>query len=380
MESRDQRVPSYIRIADHLEERILSQGIGLGEQILPERELAKEYGVSRMTVRHALERLDRKGYVSRSRSRGTIVIRSRPNARHGRTIGFLFPFVTTPRDRVLYKVEQVLGQEGYSIIVGNTLEDPTIEARKIRELVDQGVEGLIVIPSYGRFDICPNTTLFEEVGRRLPIVLAQRPVNANVDIIATDEIAGGFTAAMHLVDQGHRRIAYIHVPGSPLSELRRLGYVKALREASLQIDPKLIVSIGQSGDAALPLVYAAVTRLIDDHDPPTAFMAYNDILISAVIYAVQDAGRSIPDDIAAVGYDNSDVAGAANPPITSIDRRSERVGELASQRLLSRIAGGNKLPAEPIWVLPALIERLSSVTQKAISSKGGESALAIGQS
>jgi LacI family transcriptional regulator len=191
---------------------------------------------------------------------------------------------------------------------------------------------------------------------RLPCVCVERPVTARHGFgsVVFDNLYGAQTATHYLASLGHRRIA--HLQGDPLYDSargRRQGYEQALREAGLEIDPRLI-----QGDSWDPTsVEAAVRRLLALEEPPTAIFAANDSLAFRAVEVLRTDGCRVPEDVAVVGFDDIPLAQEMIPPLTTVRIPLAEIGRRAAARVRQLIAAGQTGSGE-VDVVPAeLIQR-----------------------
>ena len=178
-----------------------------------------------------------------------------------------------------------------------------------------------------------------------------------------DAVAGGALAVRHLVDAGHRSIAYVSgPPGLNQVRDRRAGALNALAEAGLGPDrlhelptDQLDVAAGRDAGA----------RLLGLAERPTAVFCANDLLALGVLQAMFAAGVGVPDDLAIVGYDDIEFAAAAAVPLTSVRQPAVSMGALAAGLLLEETEGaGTGKPHEHRQVVlrPELVVRRSSLS------------------
>jgi DNA-binding LacI/PurR family transcriptional regulator len=177
--------------------------------------------------------------------------------------------------------------------------------------------------------------------------------------IGVDNHHGGYVAARHLIERGHRRIAYLSAPADRSdSAARQRGYEKALAEAGLDPDPSLIVQgTGRAGGGqrALPVLRSMA-------DPPSAALCYNDMTAIGLMNAMRAAGLSIPEDLAIVGFDDICFAQLAYPPLTTIAQPVDKLGEGAVEMVLTLLSDddGRELPETNVTICGRLVVRASS--------------------
>ncbi len=162
--------------------------------------------------------------------------------------------------------------------------------------------------------------------------------NTHFDSIYWDDAMGAEIATRHLIQQGHERIAMIKPhPWSHVTEDRILGYRRALESAGLSFDPDLVVAgdttkhAGFSEEAG----YEAMQKLLGAERPPSAVYICSDVKAFGACSAVNDAGLSVPEDVALIGYDNIKLSRYIG--LSTVDQKMYYVGRLAARTLLQRM-------------------------------------------
>jgi DNA-binding LacI/PurR family transcriptional regulator len=170
--------------------------------------------------------------------------------------------------------------------------------------------------------------------------------------VRTDNTAGGLQATRHLLRIGRRRIAYLGSSSDhwPEFQARFNGYERALREAGIEPDPRLSVEAQSSEQAG----HEAASALLEAGVPCDAIFAASDLIAMGAIGALRDRGRSVPGEMAVVGFD--DIAAAAHfiPPLTTVQQDTHRAGDMLVDNLLKMIAGE---PVESALIEPKLVVR-----------------------
>lgn len=186
----------------------------------------------------------------------------------------------------------------------------------------------------------------------IPTVVAgwRSQVPADADLVANDDEAGGRLAADHLIGLGHRAVG--HLTGSGGSAIhRRVGYVQQMAAAGLTAR-----ITGERGGTTEEDGYRAAVELLDIHPDTTAIFAANDSMALGALAAVRAIGRSVPGDLALVGYDNSALAQSRYLQLTSVDGRNDTIGTTVARALLARIDDPSRPPTRTL-LEPALIVR-----------------------
>jgi LacI family transcriptional regulator len=191
----------------------------------------------------------------------------------------------------------------------------------------------------------------------MPVVMIDRDVpNVEADAVLSDNRLGGFLATRHLLELGHRRIACIAGPRTITPSAERItGYRKALEEAGLSYDEGLIVRGDYHAQSGMDITHSLLKR-----DPrPTAIFALNDLMAIGALRAAAEAGCSIPQDLAVVGYDDLEIAHFTNPPLTTIAQPKKEIGAQAVNLLADRISQKDRPPSRLV-LPPELIVRRST--------------------
>lgn len=253
---------------------------------------------------------------------------------------------------------------------GSTREQ---QAGRVKRIVDEGVSGLIVYP----IDYEPDPELFARLSAGgLPIVLIDRHLIGHAfDAVLSDNLGGAFTAVTHLIEQGHRRIAFISTNNLTTTSVaeRLQGYQQALAAAGVTADPSLLFTrlrVGTTwGDdyrVASKDNVARIGRFLTRSEA-TAVFALHDHLALEVLEAARALGRRVPNDLAVVGFDDDPLAGALSTPLTTVAQPRERIGRIAAEIMLDRIEGRRTELARV--VLPTrLVVRSSSVQSRPLDA------------
>lgn len=243
-------------------------------------------------------------------------------------------------------VEEEAALTGRRILLGNTSEDAAREADLVGDFLGRRVDGLIVVPAG-----TTSAHLAHSQNQGVPVVLASRRIDglaADSVVLADDD--GAYRGTSSLLDRGHTRIGYL---GNALSIFtggrRYAGFVRALEERGLTVDPQLIATNQQTVDQARH----ATRTLLDAEHPPTAiFCANNRNAIGALkeISAQLGEGARTPADFPEiVSFDDFELAELSPVPISVIDHDPRELGRTAARLLLDRLDGGEReTPARAI--------------------------------
>jgi LacI family transcriptional regulator len=151
------------------------------------------------------------------------------------------------------------------------------------------------------------------------------------------EQQGGYTATMHLVASGHRRIGFVNGEGWIEAAGDRLkGYRLALAEAGIAFDPALV----REGDWQVDSGYAHALSLLEAPGRPSALFCANDLMALGALDAARELKLAVPRDLSVVGYDDQDLARYTHPPLTTVLLPNYEMGRWAAETLIARARGG----------------------------------------
>ncbi len=335
-------------------------------------DIAKLAGVAPMTVSRVI---NDSGYVSQQmREKVERAIKEsnyHPNglarslkSQRTQVVGILLPDIVNPFSAELVRgIQEVLLPRGYSSFISTSERSTTREQSALRALFDHRADGIIVAT---RETKSGNDFLLRLTDRSLPMVIVGRTLNhPRVDRVTADHWKGGYEATEHLISLGHKRIGFVGVSPINGAGLRRYqGYLDALRENTLSIDEKPIVGPAtQSGPgySTQDDGYTGMKKLLALKNRPTAVFARNDFTAIGAMCAIRDAGLSIPDDIAMVGFDNVPLSAYTPPPLTTVDQPTKEQGHQAARLLLERIEGDKARERREICLDCHLVVRQSTV-------------------
>lgn len=214
----------YQQIRNAILEEIRTGKLVAGNAVPSELELAKRYGVSRITSKKALDSLQQDGFVVRERGRGTFVATagsnttSPANRRSPMRIGFVVPDMSdTYGVRMLDGIEERVRALGYQLVLRRTHGQVVQESQAIAEFIDSGVAGLIVFPVHGEYY---NAELLKHVLAGFPVVLVDRILpGIPVSSVCTDNVSAARQLTELLLQHGHRKIAFVSPPPNRTSSI-----------------------------------------------------------------------------------------------------------------------------------------------------------------
>jgi LacI family transcriptional regulator len=249
---------------------------------------------------------------------------------------------------VIKGIEEHLRTMDYSFITVVHRHDEQLLSKYTQLLLHRGVEGFITV----------DTTIHETPSLPTVAVAGHKKLKGVTNIVL-DHIRAATLALNHLTSLGHERIAFMK--GSPLSsdsKVRWKAICKVAQNLGLKIDPELTVQI-DIDDSTPQLGYPFTKQLLARNKPFTALFGYNDISALGAIRALQEQGLRVPRDVSVMGFDDIPSAAFNTPTLTTVRQPLVRMGQMAAQTLLERIAGKDDYPSE-IAIEPELVEREST--------------------
>jgi LacI family transcriptional regulator len=253
------------------------------------------------------------------------------------------PFFTT----IARGVEDTASDAGYMVVFCNTDESITEEKKYLRMLLEQRVDGIILVPALNTNDL---VTYIQE--HDTPIVLLDRRVSGvKADAVRCDSEAGAYELTRLLISLGHKHVTVISGPrGTSTSDDRVAGSRRALTEANLELsaDQEFYGAFTQTSGYEMTRQALAVTP------KPTAIFAANNFIAIGALKALQDLAVRVPEDVALVGFDDLPPALITFPFLTVAAQPAYEMGCRATEILLARLSAPQKTEFREI-VLPAEI-------------------------
>lgn len=322
------------------------------------KDIALRAGVSIMTVSKALRNepdiaAETKGRIQLlARQLGYVPDSMAQSLRSRKTklLGLVISSTTNPVfARMILALEEQCYELGYDLVLAQTRNIPEREEAQIRRLLARRVDGLFLSPVYR---LAPNAPIYEELKRRgVPVVILGHMAAfcSQFTNVETDDISGSYNATKHLLALGHKRIAFLTGPvASPFAQERYEGYRRALREAKLEPDEKLIFHAGTTIDEG----EKAATEMLDELPNATAVMAFNDLVAIGAANVFLNQGIRIPQQLSVVGFGNILAAEYFRVPLTTVRQPKARLGIAAMESMMKLLHGekpeSKRLPAEII--------------------------------
>ena len=329
------------------------------------REVAAEAGVSVGTVSNVLNRPDKVSAGTVERVHAAIALLGfvrndaarQLRAGRSRSIGLVVLDVANPFfTDVARGAEDRAAEEGLTVLLGNSDENPGRQDAYLDLFEEQRVHGVLISPLG---DVGDRLSLLR--ARGTPTVLVDsRIADRSFSSVAVDDVAGGYLAVSHLADIGRTRIAFV---GGPHSIRQVVDRLEGARTAVAEHPGVTLETIDTDSLSVLQGRFVGERLLLRPvAERPDAIFAANDLLAIGVLQALNMLGDvDVPRDIALIGYDDIAFASAAVVPLSSIRQPSALIGYTAVDLLLREAAGGDDFQNEQIQFQPELVVRESTV-------------------
>ena len=275
-------------------------------------------------------------------------------------IELVFDALTNPNNLEMMRgVLQAAAEQGGHVAL-STVPENVNPRQWVNELERVGRVGLIMVTS--RLSSEQHKRLQEA---DLPLVLIDpiNPVDPSLPSVGATNWQGGMSAAQHLLELGHRRIAMIRGYECLADEARYHGYVAALSGYGIQVDQGLIAR----GDFRFQPAVTVAEEILGSPRPPTAVFAANDLEALGVVEAARRSGLSVPRDLSVVGFDDSTYASASSPLLTTVRQPFAQMGEVAYQLLTDQMEGRNPASVR-VELAATLVIRDSTAQPRAASN------------
>jgi len=283
------------------------------------------------------------GYVPDSLAQG---LRTRTT----KLFGVVISAMTNPIfARVVMALEERAHELGYEVILSHSLNLPEREEIAIRRLISRHVDGLFVSPVYR---LAREASIYRDLQRcGIPTIILghSAPFCSQFVNVDTEDLQGSHAAAQHLLDLGHKRIAFFAGPQvAPWAQERFDGYRRALRDAGIDLDENLVFNAGSTIEEG----ENAALQLLNEGADATAVQAVNDLVAIGAANIFLNQGIKIPEELSIVGFGNVLISEYFRVPLTTIRQPKFRLGVAAMNSMLNLMRGERpepkRLPAEMI--------------------------------
>jgi len=270
-------------------------------------------------------------------------------------VGYIVPDIVNEYfGAIAIEIEKVFKKYDYTVLLGFSDGDAEEEKNVIKLLISRRVAGIILASAGENIDIVEDIIK----NLKIPLVIIDNKVKElKTNFVLHDNINGAYKLTHHLIEHGYKDIACVTGPLNETSGKKRLeGFKKALKESGIEINNELIKisdwKISGGYDSTLELFQKSRIK-------PRAIFLANSIMALGSLKALKELKLKVPEDLALVSFDNLSFTEATDPPLTTLQKASKRIGMKASEILYERIKSGNLEKIDEIYISSDLCIRQS---------------------
>lgn len=314
------------------------------------RALSDHCNVNKKTKKRVIEEAKRQNYKP-----NPIALRLQNN--RSKTIGLIIPeFKSSFFPTVIAGIQDVVYKSGFQLLITESQESIEVERRNLKLLESNMVEGILIsVTREGE-----NLDLYQAIiDRGIPIVFLNRVCSKVIaSKVTIDDYKQAFFATEHLIYCGFKKIYHFSGPDKLIVTFeRKKGFIDAMRKHHLEMTENSILNTGVFMDDG----FSAMQLLIEKNDIPEAIFCFNDPTALGALKAIKEAGLKCPDDVALVGFSETEIAQLIDPPLTSIEQPTFEIGETAARLLFKQINETPSPEVESICLPAKLNIRKSSI-------------------
>ena len=327
-------------------------------------DVARMAGVSKSTVSLVLQdsplvKSDTRDLVKRTINQlGYIYNRSAAGLRRSRSdfVGIVIGDLTNPFfPELAAGIEDILTANNLLPVLANANENTQQQTNVIRALREHGVAGIILSPARGT----SAWSLAEAMPKNLPVVITMRAIDdCPFPYVGPDNVNGVYKATSYLVELGHRRIAFLGGNSSYAAQRERVrGWLKALEEANISADTRLIFDAAPTRQGGSEAISSALTAAPD----LTAAVCYNDVVALGASRELSRRSIQVGSEFSLVGFDNIVESAHSFPPLTTINAGTRAMGRTAAMRLLELVNGERQISAVSLGQAELILRKSTAI-------------------
>ncbi|WP_042146436.1 catabolite control protein A [Paucisalibacillus sp. EB02] len=298
------------------------------------------------TRKKVLATIERLGYRPNAVARGLA-------SKKTTTVGAIIPDISSIFFAELARgIEDIATMYKYNIILSNSDQNKDKELQLINTMLEKQVDGIIFM---GGNISKEHVQQFSTAS--VPVVLAATyDGTESIPSVNIDYEEAAYEATNYLIEKGNKKVAFIFGNEEyTINQLKKQGYLRALKEANLPVVEDYIVS----GDYTYDSGMKSVEKFMNLSDKPTAVFAASDAIALGVIHGAQDLGYKVPDDIEVFGFDNTKLATMVRPALSTVVQPTYDIGAVA-MRLLTKYMNKEEVEEKKVVLPHRLIERNST--------------------
>lgn len=329
----------YQDLIEYIMSLIESGALTPGNKLSSENELARQFGISRQTVRTAIGILEEQGVLRRVKGSGTYLSDRRHSEQQNRIAvittyvdSYIFP-------KIIQGIEEKLFERGYSVQIAFTNNTLEREKNVLADIISRDdVAGVIVEGTKSGLPN-PNLVLYRKLqARNIPVLFINTYYpELSVPHVSLDDVQAARKAVDYLIGKGHRDIGAVLKLDDGQGRQRYLGYLQAMDAAGYPVTDSRMVWIDT--DESKQLAYCT-DKILNRLESCTALFCYNDQIAFQLVRLLGDHGIRVPEDVALISIDDSDLAIHSEVQITSLPHPKEKLGAKAAELLLRMIDSG----------------------------------------
>lgn len=358
-------------VREYILSNILDGTYAPHQKISSESELMEQFSVSRHTVRQAISNLVNQGWLYSQQGSGTFCVDKSKRQSPNQSIKNIAIITTYISDYIFSSIisgaETYLSEHDYNVSLFNTHNNHDKEKEFLERIIKLRPDGVIIEPTKSAISN-PNINLYLNLEQlNIPYIM----INAYYEelepvSISIDDYQGGYLQTKHLIELGHRNIIGFFKTDDLQGTRRMRGYLRALREHDISINPSFIVTYETDNKKTKPVeeLHSLLSQDSNVDAIPTGIVSYNDELAILLLDVLRKRNIRVPEDISIVGYDDSFLAEASEVKLTTIEHPKIQMGKDAAKMILELVkkAGRNQIDnkLESIIYKPNLVIRNST--------------------
>ncbi|QBQ40132.1 LacI family transcriptional regulator [Sphingobacterium psychroaquaticum] len=250
------------------------------------------------------------------------------------TIGVIIPKMSSPfESQIIEGIQEAATKENFRVVIMNSMENEAMEKSNISSMVAKGVDGILFCPIHEH----SNINLVKQISENTPFVIFDR-TNYAIDThkIGVLNTEGTHAACQHLFDMGHRKVAILGGAHQGITADRVAGYKQAHKEADIPVQEEYIIYLNVKSVAELHEGLSRnIQKLRNLPEPPTAVVGISDTITTHSLGILSQLGIKVPQEIAVIGFANTDLAFSLNPSLSTIYQPAKDIGAISFAKVLA---------------------------------------------